>query len=364
MRKFDPQVEASIQQLSDALSKKYPDIGAVIDSLKSGEMDEATAMKRIMRYVAEEGVGHEIEGLASEAFEPLRAERPSPIVLSEKGDLPIQGDPPPMVYEKDKIKRLNPLIEAAIAEQASIDGDVPGMRTGELPEGAHPAVPVETMARNPEAIGMMLDMASTEVAEEIREAQEKHVQDAKFIAMELEGQGVEGDEAIETYRRQLPDSVPMGIPGYEAGKVPVKREVVGPSGSALAKLTPEQRKRAAHKVLTTTQGRRSAMPVIEEMILTGLASEGFPMESRPEQRMAGKGILAHAEWSTNLGGPMATQSNFSFIDTAAKAITQKLAKVLREKSPENPVLEVTTIDTVDVRRIGWAARVVSREVTA
>jgi len=361
MTKFDPQVAASLLQLSDALSEKYPEIGEVIEALKKGEMDEATAMKRLMRFVVEDGCAPDIEGMASEAFSALRNDRPSPIVLRDDAQVPIKGEPPPLVYEKDTIKRLNPLVEAAIAEQAAIDGDVPVMRTGELPEGARPAVPVETTARSPEAIGVMLETASIEVAGEIREAQEKHVEDAKLIAVELEGQGVEGEEAIEVYRRQLPDKVPTGVPGYETGKIPAKREVGGPSGSALAKLTPEQRKRAAHKVLATTQGRRSAKPVIEEMILTTLASEGFEMESRPEERAMGP-IEVYAEWSMDLGGPMATQSNFSFLDTAAKAIGQKLARILREKPVEAPVLEVSTIDTVDVRKVGWAARVVSREV--
>jgi len=362
MTKFDPQVEKSLQQFSDALAEKYPEVGEVIAALRAGEMDAVTATKRLMRFVAVEDVGSEIEGLATEAFSSINEDQPAPLILFNRGDLPIQGDPPPMVYEKDKIKRLNPLVEAAIAEQASFDGDVPQMRTGVLPEGARPAVPVETTARNPEAIGMMLDEASAEVAEEIREAQEKHIQDAKLIAVELEGQGVAGEAAIEVYRRQLPDSIPTGVTGYEAGKVPSKRDVGGPSGSALAKLTPEQRKRAAHRVLSTTQGRRSAKSVIEEMILVALASEGFEMESRPEQPRV-KGLVVYAEWSMNLGGPMATQSNFSFLDTAAKAICQKLSKSLKEKCPENPVLEVTTIDTVDVRKVGWAARVVSREVT-
>lgn len=363
MTKFDPQVAASIQQLSDALSEKFPEIGEVIEALQKGEMDEATAMKRLMRFVAEEGAGPEIEGMASEAFSELRDDRPSPIVLHENAEVPIKGEPPPLVYEKDTIKRLNPLVEAAIAEQAFFDGDVPTMRTGELPEGARPAVPVETTVRNPEAIGVMLETASAEVTGKIREAQEEHVASAKLIAVELEGQRVEGDAAIEVYRRSLPDTVPTGVPGYETGKVPAKREVVGPSGSALAKLTPEERRRAAHKVLATTQGRRSAKSVIEEMILTTLASEGFEMESRPEHRAAGS-IEVYADWSMDLGGPLATQSNFSFLDTAAKAIGQKLAKILREKPVVNPVLEVTTIDTVDVRRVGWAARVVSLEVTA
>jgi hypothetical protein len=361
MTEFEPEVAEAIQRFSDALSEKYPEVGEVIAALQAGEMDEATAMKRLMRFVAEEEASPDIEGLAADAFSSLRSEEAFPVPF-ERPEAPVKGEPPPIVYEDGPLRRLNPLVEAAIAEQAQFDGDVPVMRSGELPEGARPAVPVETTARDPIAIGAMLETASAEVEEEIEKAKEEHVAKAKQIAEIAESQGLGGELAIELFREQLPDAAPTGVPGYEAGKVPEKRSVVGPSGSALAKMTPEERKRAAFKVLSTTQGRRSAKPVIEELILAVLASEGFEMNSRPEERAAGN-IEVYAEWSMNLGGPMATQSNFSFLDTAAKAIGQKLAKILRERSVEHPVLEVTTIDAVDLRRVGWAARVVSKEVT-
>ena len=55
---------------------------------------------------------------------------------------------------------------------------------------------------------------------------------------------------------------------------------------------------------------------------------------------------------------MSTQSNFSFIETAATSLAQKILKQLDEVSVEDPVLEVFPINTVDIRQVGWGARVV------
>ena len=103
------------------------------------------------------------------------------------------------------------------------------------------------------------------------------------------------------------------------------------------------------------------MKVIEELVLVGLASEGFKMGSRPCGRA--KSVKVYAQWTVNLTGPGGTQPNFSFIDVAAKALLRDLVSQLQEDPVPDPVLEIATIDMVDVRKVGWAARVVTQGAT-
>jgi len=69
--------------------------------------------------------------------------------------------------------------------------------------------------------------------------------------------------------------------------------------------------------------------------------------------------LASSSWSVQMGGEQAVQPRFAYIDVAAVALAQGLLEGYREMSPV--LLEVTTVDTVDARRVGWAARLVPRD---
>ena len=87
----------------------------------------------------------------------------------------IEGQAAPIVMEHDNgASMLNPLVEAAITERSSIDGDVPECRTGPLPDGAFPAVPVKTTSPDPVLVGVMLQRASEQVREELKIASQEH----------------------------------------------------------------------------------------------------------------------------------------------------------------------------------------------
>lgn len=357
-----PEVNAALQQFSDDLADEHPEIGEVLKKLRDGELDTNTAMAQLMSLVHEKGLGDDIQRVAEGAFAVLREDTDLKAQLEASPGTSLDtfqnGPMPTVLYptRPDRLPRLNPLYEAAIAERVQFDGDVPELRTGPMPDGSAPAVPVHTTARNPVAIGRMLEDASEAVQSELNRAHGDWGDQAEQLTAEARALGMDKETALAHVTSQLP-APPAGVPGYEPGKLPALREVKTPTGSALAAMPVEEQQAAAYRTLSTGQGRRSALRVIEELVLVGLESEGFPMEARAPTR--GQEVLAYAEWTADIYGAESTQSNFSFIDVASKVLIIKLRNKLRETPVPNPVLEVLAVDTVDVRRVGWAARVVS-----
>jgi hypothetical protein len=355
---FDPKTSKALEQLSEALAEESPEAADVLDKLRNGYTSEVEAIRQLMEIP---GIGETMERLAGDAFASLREESGgdalNPLTIFTGTGVTPTGEEPPVIVQETGLPRLNPLVEAAIAERATIDGDVPELRSGPMPEGAEPAVPVESDVRDPVALGSMLKTASDEVASEMAEATAEHSAKARKLLETVEEQGMEEDRALALYKDNLPGP-PTGVQGYEAGQVPAPRQVGKPSGSALAAMPPEERQQAAYKALSTSQGRRSAVRVLEELIQVGLRSEGYDFETQPPS--VGAKVLVYAQWEAKISGPLATQSNFSFIDTAAKALLLKLVPLLGREEVSEGVLEVDTVDSADMRSVGWAARVVGR----
>jgi hypothetical protein len=349
---FEPEVDAALEQLTAQLANAHPDVKHVLEQLQNGELDETTAMGKLMHLAREHNMGDEIARLADAAFGDLRENENGELVLHQKGPAPTVLYP----TNPNRPGRLNPLYEAAIAERVQFDGDAPELRTGAMPEGATPAVPVLTTSRSPVAIGMMLETASEEVNDNLRLAKQEWDAEAEQLVQIALEEGHSESTALAMAKEEMP-LVPTGVPGYQTGEVPALRLVREPTGSALAAMPAEQRQEAAFKVLSTTQGRRSSKHVIEELVRLGLESEGFPMDSRSPTRT--RDVPVYAQWTAPLAGQGAHQPNFSFIDVASKVLIKKLVSQLQGKPVQNPVLEVLTVDTVDDRRVGWAARVVS-----
>lgn len=335
---IEDEVNEALQNFSNMLSEKHPEVGDILAKVRAGELEETEAMRLLMAKVQLElDLASDVESLASEAFFPLQR---------GEGAITTDGDTPPLVVVNEKgVQSLNPLVEAALAERVQFDGDAPEMRHGPLPEGVRPAVPVSTKTRNAVALGLMLEKASEEVAHEIHQKVEGHIK-------LLEGSG--------TALKSLEDLplMPTGVEGYEAGKVPALREVENPSGSVLALLSDDQRQQSTWRVLSTTQGRRSALSGIEEMLLVGLAEEGFDIPSRPPGVV--KDAPLYAEWSLTLSGQGEVQSNFNYLGVAARSLLRQLTEQVRDRGlPSDPFLEVKAVNTVDIRRVGWEARIVS-----
>ena len=343
---FDLETDEALRRATDAVLPALPEVADLLNRARAGQLTEEQAVAELTTLVASGG-----RDLA------LRLQ-----------DLVI---PAP---DGRGLPRLNPTYEAAIAERAQYDGDVPQLRFGPMAPGTAPAVPVDTDARDPIAIGLMLSEASSAVAVEAEQLEAE-------MAMLLTAAAESGDwskvapRLPNEVRRLLPaPGTPIGVEnlpievlrrelvpdprGYERGHTPAPMAVTEPTGAALATLSDADRREAAWKFLSTSQGRRSATRTIASLVETHLRGDGFDVTASHDRPDPNVTVAAHAEWAVNLSGPNGTQSGFAFVDTAARALATKLG---RELPAGAYTLEVITVDTVDVQRVGWAARLVRRE---
>lgn len=325
------ETEQRISAFCKNLEEQFPAIKEITQALQEGRMDVPEAMLQLMKLVESGGIDPQaVEQIAINTF------KETDIVIAPNN---ADGLPPP-IFHGTRLPQGNPLVQASVAERLQFDGDVPEMRTGPLPVGCTPAVPVLTDARDPVAVGMLLQQASQEVQQALLETQEA---------------------LIKPDGSNLP-AVVTGVPGYEAGKKAEPLELAVPDGKTLIAIPEKDRQEYAWKALSTTQGRKSIQWTIEEMISTGLKAKGFDIET--QQVSKGVPVLAYADWSTDLyGGQGNLQSDFNFIDIAAKAIQIKLENQMESMKEQALALEMTTINLVDTRRIGWAARIVKRGAT-
>jgi len=340
---FGPVVDDALRDLSAQLGALAPEFQAILDSAKSGDLTEAEAMALTVDFIQRHpDMVSKIEQLAETTLAPLRQETP--------GDGLVVGPPSGI-----GLPRLDPLYEAHIQERVQFDGDAPELRFGALPRSATPAVPVDTTARDPVAVGWMLEEASQEVAAEMLQIEEGRINEVRAMlgdATEEEAALVFQDPAnlALLVRDTLPDPV-----GYERGKVPVARKVSEPEGWGLLALTPEQRQQLAWQTLSTTQGRRSMVKVIRDLLADGLRNDGYDITvcEGELRRVKPDEVVAYAEWATSLAGPNSTQASFAFVDVAYRALLHKLEE---SSSPGAATLEVAAINTVDVRQVGFCAR--------
>lgn len=356
---MDERVLEAFAQLNTKIETDFPDLAQIMRDAKDGQITKEEAVVRMAKLLADPGLAKAIETMALDTLSPLREEKVAPgIYLSEDGSSPLvvldDAHPVPMdpLFQPSAgLPRINPLMEAAIAERLQFDGDIPEMRHAALPEDSMPAVPVETSARSPLAIGVMLKTAATEVKQEIVNLRETHLEKMTGLL-----------EAVDDNPTALQEIMPL-VPaapepaGYAMGKVPDLRPVAPPEGAALLKLSDEERRQASWQVFATTQGRRSALNAIRDLILEHLAEQGVQVRVNDKPALR-QGATVYAEWTADMPGPNSTNPHFNFISTAGAAIARRLLSNSDLHQISDPVLEVITINTVDVRKVGWAARVV------
>jgi len=282
----------------------------------------------------------------------------------------VGGPAAPTTLEHDNGSTIvNPLMEAAIKERCSIDGDAPEYRVGPLPEGGTPAVPVHTISPDPIALGVMLQQASDEVAQELRSARKEYQQlydrQQTTVKALLESRGEDDPEVqalVQTAKDALP-APPLGVKGYEAGTLPTLREVAKPSPVALAALTQEERQKAAYLAIATTQGRRSLRPVVEELMTQQFKKAGYKV---------GKGDVKDAEkalkavWTVEVYGCDEVSDSFSPATAAAETLTLDLiggenGELLRLDKNKAYILEVRAINAIADRQYGWGALLLPEE---
>lgn len=343
-----------LKKFAEGVTAEFPSLATIINQAKAGTISEADALRAMA------------EVLGSNPAMVTRFQEYAKNTLA-----PLRGDPLDhnglVLHKQRGLPQLNPLVEAALIERAQFDGDIPELRTGDMPRGVKPAVSVETTVRDPAALGHMLNTASDQVGRKIA-AQEPAKQ--KFIAqvaggdtdalalLEQAGQALTVAEARDLVLDGKSDM--MDVPEYRRGHVPAPVKVATPSGGVLLALTPQERKQGAWQFLSTTQGRRTAVAGLTELLEVKLRGEGFEVVTRPFTPGATEPVLAAHEWTVGIDGPGAMQAAFSLIDIAAAAITKGLASKAGERRGR-VVLEVTAINTVDVRSVGWAGRLLTTD---
>ena len=350
-------VDLAIANLIRLLEEHAPELAEVLREARESGTEPHVTIGIALRLIQERPeLSKTLTEMAMKAFAPLR----------ETTDIDKVEPPeevPAVVHPETGLPKLNPILAANIAERVQFDGDVPELRTGPMAEGMTPAVPVDTAARNPVALGDMLNRASQDVEEEQRAL---FHETAALLADPHAAEKLYAQASEEIALREdmtaldFLNSTMVELDGYRRGGVPALRSVPEPTGAALSRFTPEQEREAAWKFVSTTQGRRTALGALSDIVLQGLkAEEGLDVALSEKPPRRGAEVLAHSSWSVQISGAQSTQPRFSFIDTAAEALVQGL---LEGYSGRDPVLlEVTTVDTVDVRRVGWAARLVPRE---
>ena len=346
-----------------------PELKEMMANAMSNGSSEEEVMASMMKWVAENpDAARTVEEKAYQTFAPLREE-------SENVRVPTIWEDH---SEDGKLSRLSPVYEAALAERLQFDEDAPELRFGPMGEGIAPAVPVNTDARNPVLIGKMLEKASEEVAVEIKALRSEWAKNAQRMLEdpksdltdpECSEKRPEKDGVLSVIRTKTSSEItelknlpPMISPeGYQPGKLALARDVDQPTGTELAKLTKEERQNAWWKFFSTSHGRRSVLRTLQNLIHLGLTNAGYDDVSlRDFDPSEDFEIHAFASWEINLSGPKATQADFSIIDIAGGSLLTGLVSQLNSSTEFLPHLrlEVTAVNTVDIRKVGWAARLV------
>ncbi len=345
----DP-VTTAFKKFAEQVASEFPALREILDQAAAGSISESDAMHALTEVImSDQSLGQQFQQVAMQALAPLREEEP----LDHDGLI---------LHKKRGLPQLNPLVEAALAERAQFDGDMPELRTGNMTAGQRPSVSVDTDTRNPVALGLMLNQASDEMAAKI-EANEPMrlalVADAALLDLV-------DKKAMQASRRDSAlvlagKSDLVDVPEYTRGQLPALAKVTKPSGSTLLALTPEERKQSAWQFLSTTQGRVSAVRGITDLIDVKLRSEGFDVTVRPYHAEALGPVLVAHEWAVGIDGPGATQPAFSLIDIAAAAIAKGLTRKMADRRGK-VTLEVTTVNTVNIRSVGWAGRLMASDL--
>jgi len=311
-----------------------PGAAAVLDALRTGRTSPEEAMAKLAEVALEAGHGEALVAFSNSLEGLLQGQPGAPVTLTHDNGMEM----------------LNPLLAAALAERASLDGDVPEARSGPIPEGGYPAVPVLTDAMDPVVIGMQLEQASKEVTEEIRLVTTDHANTCNLILGRIEEEatekGMEVSYALEIAKKGLP-AIPAGVTGYRAGSLPALRKAQSFSVKDLTSLTPGQRRQYAYSALATTQGRRSLTSVVEKGIIDYLRAHSLEVSAgEPFPKTA-----VTTKWTIVLWGAEDLAEGFSPITTAIHAMSSEVLDMLRGHSEVR--VRVNAYHGIADRQFGW-----------
>lgn len=126
-------------------------------------------------------------------------------------------------------------------------------------------------------------------------------------------------------------------------------------------MPPERKKALAWKSFSTTQGRRSAAPLVHSFLVKDLQEAGWEVVVQPTE---GLELWAEHAWALRMDGPQATQSTFSPVATAYAVLRNQIFSQLEARQRGQIVLEIGTVDRISERQVGWMAKVWGRGQTA
>jgi hypothetical protein len=321
-----------------SLLEQSPGAAEILHDIRTGRTSPQDAMLRITQVLADAGHGETLVKASSKLTDLYN-------ITTE-----IAEDGTPIVMKHDNgMDVVNPIMEAAFKERASIDGDVPEARFDAMPEEATPAVPVITDSIDPVIVGYQLEYASWEVAKEIKHAVAEHeVLCLKVLDGVREQVQPEHQEAALTIAKRNLPAIPTGVPGYEAGKRAVPRPAVLVSPAALvSEMTPADKRRYTYKAFATTQGRVSLTPVIERGIIEYLDQHGIKAKSGdPDPDVS---ILSR--WVSVVWGADDLADGFNPVMTAIHSMSSEIMEFTQ--GGPHLIVQVLPYHGVSDRRFGW-----------
>tara|TARA_X000000950_G_scaffold240276_2_gene293228 strand:+ start:17733 stop:18731 length:999 start_codon:yes stop_codon:yes gene_type:complete len=323
-----------LEDISKQVYEGSPEIKEIIDQVSDGVIDETEAMELMMKAVmANSGeLNTTLTKFANEAMAQAESE--------------LRETNPALFQAPSGLPKLDPMFEARLYERIQFDEDAPELRVGPLPKGVKPAVPVADAPVSPVALGASLKTASEKMDDEIKQ---------------LLATGSTNETSLTPAGFA---NVPQPV-NYQPGQLPALINVATPTGGDLAALTVPEQQELAWSSAVTTQGRRSAAKTIQRLICENLQDIGFDVQAREMQPEVENVILKPIWTFSMLGGAENTQSNFSPIANASASI---LNEIVSHYTNENGMIdisqkiwfEITTVDIIDERRVGWASLIRKR----
>lgn len=338
----NPKEALALVAMVNKMLEDTPGSAPIFDALRRGAIDPQQAVAQLAEIALQAGHGEALVKASSELTDMFNLKK----VEGVGG-----GDQIGVMKHDNGMEMLNPLMEAAIMERSSLDGDVPEARVGPIPEGGWPAVPVKTDSMDPVFVGLQLKRASDEVADELKQLTAQHSDLCERMLAEAEKVAANVPEehretALEVAKRNLPP-VPAGVKGYEAGQLPSLRKVeVNPM--EVTTLTLEARRQYTFAALGTTQGRRSLVPVVEKGVIDRLRENGVNAQAgEPEAEHC----VTH-RWYAEVFGAEDLADDFNPITIAIASLTENVLPFVQ--SYGDVFVRVTPLHGIADRRFGWA----------
>jgi hypothetical protein len=240
--------------------------------------------------------------------------------------------------------KLNPFYEAGLAEQLQFDDDIPELRSESLPENIMPAVPVITSSTNLVFVGKLLEKASKITKDKIDVKNtilfEKMMQTENSLTLCQESKL----ENINLLRKEFGQ-----IDGYrplEKAK-PIEVDI---DMEDLINLSFEECTKLAWKSLSSSQGRISLNPVIQDIVLRKLEEKKYKV-SYTSSDISWEMTYV---WYLDVTDFYNVNPDFDYIENVCESFCRKIEQDFPTKKIK---LDIQPYSQIADRLVGWECRV-------